>query len=316
MSEIILITGPTATGKTLIADKLCHLLDGKAEIISADSRQVYKYLKVGTNLTPTETPQHLVSFIEPDIFYSAQNFAEDAQLIIKQLFNSKKIPVIAGGTGLYIKAVMEGGLMPLPEADPEIRNRLNKFTTEELYLRLKKVDPLSAEKNRANPQRLKRAIEIYEITGSPMSEIILNHKKKLPGIAFDKEQPRFISFGLFYSDKNFYRKVISERADKMVSNSGGRENIIEEARKVTTELGYKRSSPALSAIGYREVFDYIDGKITFNTLKEKIISATVKYAKRQMTWFRHQTPPQRWIDVSEYHDFDADKIAKRILENF
>jgi len=315
MSQILLITGPTATGKTIVADNLCRYFNGKAEIISADSRQVYKYLKVGTNLTPTETPQHLVSFIEPDVFYSAQNFAEDAQRIIKQLLSSKKLPVVVGGTGLYIKALMEGGLMPLPEASPEIRKHLSQFTTEELYLRLKKVDPLSAEKNRANPQRLKRAIEIYEITGRPMSEIILNHKKKMAGINFKKKQPRFISFGLFYSDKNFYKKVISERTDKMLCDSDGKENIIEEARRLTTELGYKRSSPALSAIGYREAFDYIDGKITFNTLKEKIISATLKYAKRQMTWFRHQTPPQHWIDLSEFHKFETDKIAKRILEN-
>jgi len=312
--KIIVITGPTGTGKTLIADTICQML-GNGEIISADSRQIYKHLEIGTNLTYTRSPQHLISFLELDQNYSAQEFTKDATSIINKLINSDdKSPLIVGGTGLYLKALFEGGLTPLPEGNAEIRKQLNTLSTEELYEQLLRIDEPSARKNRHNPQRLKRALEIYKITGRTMTDIIKENEN--PGLSALKiaERKKYLTFGLYYKDKNLYKSIITDRTDKMLK---GKRTIIEEALYATEKLKYPRTAPAFSSIGYRATFNYIDGKISLQKLKETIISDTLKYAKRQLTWFRHQTPPDIWIELSEFTtNFDPRKIAEQILDTY
>lgn len=292
MSKYIVVTGPTGSGKTAVADAICEAAGG--EIISADSRQVYKGLDVGTNLSPTRAPQHLVSFLSPEKTYSAAEFFEAASTAERDIAARGKLPVIAGGTGLYIKTLFDGGLDAMPSADYALRARMSGLSTAGIYEKLKSVDPVSADKNIGNPQRLLRALEVFELTGVPMS------MRRDPARRGSR-RARYCCAGLFM-ERNILRAGLSARARRMVS--GG---LIEETRRVLRE-GHPRSCPAFSGIGYRAVFDFIDGKIDSETLIERIAVDTIKYAKRQATWFRTQTPPDKWYDASQPAAVTASQI--------
>ncbi|MCX5781451.1 MAG: tRNA (adenosine(37)-N6)-dimethylallyltransferase MiaA [Elusimicrobia bacterium] len=305
---VIAIVGPTASGKTGVAAALSKRVDG--EIISADSRQVYKYLDIGTNKSGfwdnekkmrlfKDVPQHLTDIIEPDETFSAGDFARVAFEKIKYLQQNKKVPIIAGGTGLYLKALMDG-LAPMPEKNEEIRKalreKLEKKGIEYLYDELKKIDPESAEKNKDNPHRLIRAIEVFKATGVPISEL---QKKTSPS------KEKFIQFGLNYQREMLYKRI-NERSIRML-NSG----MIEETEKVL-RMGYSKSSEAFKSIGYNSVLKYLDKKISKDNLIETLQRDTRHYAKRQMTWFR-KDKRINWINLNENQSSDeniADLIFK------
>ncbi|OGS10079.1 MAG: tRNA (adenosine(37)-N6)-dimethylallyltransferase MiaA [Elusimicrobia bacterium RIFOXYA1_FULL_47_7] len=306
----IILTGATASGKTAVGAELAKILKG--EIISADSRQVYRYLDIGTNKAGQwdaekslrvykGIPQHLTDIIEPDGYFSAGDFRKAAVSAIKKIEKKSRLPIIAGGTGLYIKALSEG-LNELPEKDDAIRNELKemfeKHGAKYLYDKLSAVDAESAEKNKSNPQRLIRALEVYRISGVPISEW---HKKP------KKPAGEFLQFGLLWDKEELYSNI-EKRSAEMLKNG-----MIDEAKKVLS-LGFKKDCPGLSGIGYSRVIDFLEEKISLDETAALISLDPRHYAKRQMTWFR-KNPNIRWIKVSG-RSFDpvstASKIAKSI----
>jgi tRNA dimethylallyltransferase len=267
MIQIIVISGPTASGKTALAAHLCEKL--QTEIISADSRQVYKYLDIGTN-KDLSISQHLINIIEPDKKYSAAEFALEAGKIIKGVNKRGKTAIVSGGTGLYIKALLYG-LDDMPPSDEKLRSELARFSAGELYEKLYKTDPQAAQKNKSNPQRLLRSLEINILTGRPQSAHYTPKKPKY----------NFKHFTLAPERKTLYERI-NTRCAQMIKNG-----MIEETKKVLS-MGYAKNCYGLSGIGYRHAVEYIDGEITKAVMLEKFMQDTRNYAKRQITWFSHQ----------------------------
>lgn len=283
-NQTIIISGPTAVGKTSVALELCKKLDG--EIISADSRQVYKYLDIGTNKEGKlkgnirqidGINQYLTDIIAPNEKYNAKNFEIDAQKYENIILNNGKVPIVVGGTGLYLKSFLYG-LDDLPNANEDIRKEIENLVLEKglnfVYDLLFEVDPNSAQKNKGNTQRIIRAYEIYKITGMTMTQLLKNSKKT-------EKKKKFKHFLLLKNRENLYKKI-NERCVKMI-NSG----MIEETKKVL-DMGYKANCYGLTGIGYRDIIKYFNNEISKNELIEKFAQDTRQYAKRQITWFRKQ----------------------------
>jgi tRNA dimethylallyltransferase len=212
----------------------------------------------------------LTDLIEPDKTYSAADFATDADAKISQICCGGKLPVIVGGTGLYIKALLYG-LDEMPAADENLRKELSEKTAVELYEELLKLDKESAEKNKKNPQRLLRALEVNILSGKTMAQ------------HFTQKKPRydFIHYTISVEPEILYKRI-NERCKKMLENG-----MIEETQKVL-HMGYSAECPALSGIGYRDIIKFLDGKISKETLLENFSKDTRHYAKRQNTWFKAQ----------------------------
>jgi tRNA dimethylallyltransferase len=277
-NAIIIISGSTASGKTKKAVEICKEIGG--EIISCDSRQVYKYLDVGTNKKGVfiqngirkigRICQFLTDIINPNENYNAMEFVKDADLKIFEIVQNGKVPVVVGGTGLYIKALLYG-LDEMPKSDQFVRKELKSKTQWELYESLLKLDPEAADKNKRNPQRLLRALEINMLSGKTMKAFI---KPKAPRYNF-KHYSLIVENGILYDRINSRCKMMIEKG------------MIEETVKVL-DMGYDKNCPALSGIGYKHIVQYLDKKIS----KEELIMAFAKdtrhYAKRQKTWFKAQ----------------------------
>lgn len=307
MRAVIVIAGPTGSGKTAVAAALARRLNG--EIISADSRQVYTYLDVGTNKAgewdPAAKlryaggiPQHLTDIIEPSGTFNAGEFARRAHGIIAGLQKEGKTPIVAGGTGLYVKALIDG-LAPLPERDEKVRAALNKELErsgkEHLYERLKAVDPVSAEKNRGNPQRIVRALEVFELTGKPLSA--WHGETKAP-------EGAFLQFGLAW-ERAELNAAIDRRSEDMLSSG-----MIDETKKVLS-LGFPPDCPGLQSLGYRKMIEYLEGRVTREELALSLKTDTRQYAKRQMTWFKRDGRID-WIPVRAA-TFDPERAADIIF---
>ena len=277
------ITGPTASGKTALSLGLAEKLN--AEIISCDSMQIYKGMDIGTAKATKEerarAPHHLIDFLSPLESYSAENYRADAIDVAKNIISRGKIPLFVGGTGLYIDTVKRGAAPDSPESDPEYRERiLSSLKTDEdihaLWERLKSVDPESAEKiHENNVKRVIRALEIYDKTGKPKSQL-------------DKESLTYQSevfVGMitidFLDRENLYRRV-DMRVDMMME-----EGLLSEVESLYRG-GLLSGGTASQAIGYKELVDYIEGRCTLAEAVENLKLASRKYAKRQLTWFRHE----------------------------
>lgn len=303
----IILLGPTGSGKTEIAAELCKLSDG--EIISADSRQVYKTLDIGTNKAGEwdnklkvrvykDIPQHLTDLISPDMTFSAGEFALLAEKAIENLIKQGITPIITGGTGLYIKALVDG-LSDLPEADPEIREELtkelNSLGKEHLYKNLLAIDPVSAQKNKDNPQRLIRALEVFQITGKPISELQ----------AIKPENKReFLQFGLAWDREELYANL-DKRSDIMLSSG-----MIEETKLMLKNFG--ENAPALKGIGYGHIIKHLNKQLSYANMEMLFKRDMRRYAKRQMTWFRRD-PRINWINLDK-STFNPPVIAKQIFK--
>ena len=283
MEKIIVIAGPTGSGKTALAAKLARKLNG--EIISADSRQVYRHLDIGTNKEILSVPQHLIDIIDPDETFSAGQFVKRAEELILKIRNSGKRPMIVGGTGLYIKALIDG-LAELPDRNEAIRRELNELLSERgkehLYEKLKEFDPASAEANRGNPQRLIRAIEVFKLTGIPVSELHKNTKGS-------KEE--FLQFALNTGKEELYQRI-DARSDVMLESG-----MIEETKKVL-EMGFPEDSPGLQGLGYRDTVRYLKNELTLDELRALLGAGNRKYAKRQLTWFKADARI-KWLDAEK-----------------
>ena len=308
---VIVITGPTASGKTDIASRLCKHING--EIISADSRQIYRYLDIGTNksgnydslkrlrLTSVGIPQHLTDIIDPDESFSAGGFVREASLLIKQLTASGKTPVIVGGTGLYIRALVQG-LAPLPPRNDETRlaiiSELETQGIDHIYYKLKKLDPDNAEKNRLNPQRLVRALEICLLTGKPVSEL---HAQT------QKPEWQFLQFAVEWQREELYLNI-DNRSKQMLSSG-----MIEETKNILS-MGYDKDCAGFGSLGYRHVIDFLSGGVPIEDTQKLISIDTRHYAKRQMTWFRREADIH-WIKAKK-ESFDPSVIAAEIANKY
>ncbi len=274
--KFITVQGPTASGKTSLALKLAKELD--TEIISADSRQVYRYMDIGTakptRLEMAGIPHHLIDVVDPDESYSAGRFTDEAGAIVRRLNSEEKIPIIAGGTGFYIRA-LQNGLFESPKVDEDLRQRLMQQAEAEpvrVFERLREVDPISAGRVHPNDiKRVVRALEIYEQTGMSMSE----HWKH------QQEEYRCNSFNiLIQPGRDVLYERIDGRFDDMMKNG-----FLDEVKRLL-EMGYKSEDPGMNAVGYRELVDWLhdggDFKAAIDLAKQK----SRNYAKRQMTWYR------------------------------
>jgi len=293
MDKIIVIAGPTGSGKTALALKLAGKLN--CEIISADSRQVYKYLDVGTNKEiSADVPQYLTDIIEPDETFSAGQFVKLAEQAIKKIRDSGKRPLIVGGTGLYIKALIDG-LAELPDRDEPLRRELNELLSERgkeyLYEKLKELDPVSAEKNRGNPQRLIRALEVHELTGVPISELHKNTKGSAE---------TFLQFAINTGKEELYKRLDKRSAAMLESG------MIEETKKVL-DMGFAEDSPGLQGLGYRDTVRYLKHELTLDELRELLRTGNRRYAKRQLTWFKND-PRIKWLEAENIANLLTDLL--------
>ncbi|MCD6288117.1 MAG: tRNA (adenosine(37)-N6)-dimethylallyltransferase MiaA [Candidatus Hydrogenedentes bacterium] len=307
--EIVLIVGPTAVGKTRLGICLAERLS--TEIISADAMQVYRGLDIGTAApTPADRARvvhHLVGSSELTDQYSAAEFARDARTIIDRLWAKGRIPVVVGGSGLYVRALVDG-LFPGPAADADIRARLNREAAEQgvesLHNRLAAVDPESAARIAVKDlRRIVRALEVFELTGVPISEMQKTHKitTKTDGLLSHR-------FGLDMDRTALYARI-DERVEKMCGLG-----FIEEVRGLV-ETGHTADLERIGALGYREMMAYLRGETDLETAKSLMARNTRRYAKRQMTWFR-KDKRIKWLTVTDTTDFNelADTVVKDVLQ--
>jgi len=293
---VVVIVGPTCSGKTNLSLKLAQLIP--SEIISADSRQFYKLLDIGTAKPSKEqlqkVPHHLIDFLDPSENYDVSKFENDANEIIDQIHKKNKTPSVVGGSGLYIKALIDG-IFDSAEKDEEYRMELTQnrkdFGNEFLYEELKKVDLTSAEKMiPQNWKRVMRALEVFHTTGEPI------WKHHLKQSTQTEKKYLFRQYGLNWDRKILYENI-NYRVDWMIENG-----LIEEVKTILN-LGYDKSLNSLNTVGYKEIIQYLDGINSLERSVELIKRNTRHYAKRQMTWFR-KDKRIHWFEVNDSNEMD------------
>ncbi len=302
--NVIVIVGPTCSGKSNLALKLAEQLN--TEIISADSRQFFKYLDIGTaKPTPEDLNKikhHFMNFLNPDDEYNVSRFEVDAEKIINLLLDDNKTPIVAGGSGLYIKALING-IFNSADKDEDYRNKLNQKRKELgnkfLYEELKKVDPVSAAKMLPqNWKRVLRSLEVYHLTGEPIWK---HHQKQ-------NEKSKFIfhQFGLMW-DRELLYKNINKRVDKMIERG-----LVAEVERILA-LGYDKQINSLNTVGYKEIIEFLAGNINLERAIELIKRNTRHYAKRQLTWFK-KDERIKWFNINSSDELE--KIERKIVQIF
>lgn len=294
---MIVITGPTATGKTDFSLKLAREVGG--EVISADSMQVYKGLDVGTDKVSKavreEIPHHLIDVVEPTEKFSVADFVREADRAVEEIWKRGKYPIVVGGTGLYIKALLYG-LPQTPPSDPALREELKRVPTEELFKEALKVCPEYAEKVGPNDRkRLIRAVEVFRLTGKPIT-------------AFKQwsDTPRypFLGYFLFRNRDELYKRIENRVEDQV------RRGLLEEAKWL---LSLGEDLTALQALGYKEMAGFLQGKASLEEAKRLLKRRTKEFAKRQFTWFRKEKG-FKWVNLSEISEEELLEIIKRELK--
>ena len=301
---VIVIVGPTCSGKTNLGILLAKILH--SEVISADSRQFYKKLNLGTAKPDSKqlaaVDHHFINFLEPDESYNVSDFEKQAEEKIENLLSSYLIPIVVGGSGLYIKALVDG-IFDTADKDFEYRQKLlsykNQFGNEYIYNLLKETDPVSA--SRMLPQnwkRVMRALEVYHISGEPIWK---HHERQR------KEQKyNFTQIGLNWDRKTLYNNI-NERVDKMLE-----EGLVEEVKGLLAE-GYNKKLNSLNTVGYKEIISFLNNEFTLERAIELIKRNTRRYAKRQITWFRKDDRIE-WFDIDQETELEI--IAKNIALRF
>lgn len=295
MDNVIVIVGPTASGKTKTAVELALHIGG--EIISADSMQIYKYMDIGT-AKPTEQERkgikhYLIDEVAPDREFSVACFRTLALRYIEEITGKNKIPIVVGGTGLYINSLIYNIKFTEINTDKEIRNHLENIAREKgneyLHNMLKDIDPETAGKVHVNDtRRIVRAIEVFKTTGKPMSY----HRE-----ASRLEEPayNYTIFGIRLERKKLYERI-NKRVDEMMERG-----LVEEVKQLM-DIGYDKRPVAMQALGYKEILWYLKGKATLGEAVDLLKRDTRRYAKRQMTWF-NSIENIVWLDIDEdYHE--------------
>jgi len=296
--SVLIIAGPTASGKSALAIELAKKING--EIISADSMQVYKYMNIGTAKASkkelSEIKHHLIDVLYPDEPFSVAVFKEMAENAIKDISERGKIPIIAGGTGFYINALLYGTDFSSAEkeADDSYRNHLLTLAEEKgkeyIHAMLFEVDPEAAEKIHFNNiKRVIRALEFYHETGTKISEHNKNEKSR------DKAYHDFMF--VLHMNRDILYDRINQRVDQMIE-----EGLVKEVHGLL-HMGYDRSLISMQGLGYKEIIRYIDGECTLEEAVDTLKQSTRHFAKRQITWFKHQNEAI-WLDVLKHEDIN------------
>lgn len=277
-NKVIAVVGATASGKTAYAVELARRVNG--EIISADSRLVYKGLDIGTAKPDMDErfgiPHYMIDIVEPEVDYSVGLYANEARNIIEDIISRGKIPVIAGGTGLYFRILLENYDLPKINPDYELRETLSKLSFAELYEMLVNLDAEAAKLVVQNDKRRAvRFIEIVKLIGLPVSEA-----RGLKEPEFEVEW-----IGLNYPREELYDRI-NRRVDLMIE-----QGLVDETKNLLAKHG--RINNIINTIGYREITSYLDGELTLEEAKDKLKQNTRNYAKRQLTWFR-KNPDIKW----------------------
>lgn len=304
MEPVIVIVGPTASGKTGLSIELAKTIGGS--VISADSMQIYKYMDIGT-AKPDEAEKsgithYLIDEVNPDENFSVAKFSELASGYIEKIITEGKRPIIAGGTGLYINSLIYNINFSETICDEALREMLKCEALEKgnrfLFEKLQKIDPVAASKIHENDvKRVIRAIEVYTHTQKPISE----HEKQS---RLEPPPYRYFIFGLDWDREKLYERI-ERRVDKMLENG-----LVEEVKKLV-EMGYDKGTTAMQGIGYKEILSYLKGEHSLEETVYILKRDTRHYAKRQLTWFR-RIKEIKWLNVDENSDFT--KLSKNIIQ--
>lgn len=288
--KVIVICGPTASGKTALSIELAKKING--EIISSDSMQIYKDMDIGT-AKPTkqemqETKHYLLDFVEPDQRYSVAQFKKDAEKAIEEILAKNKVPIIVGGTGLYVDSLIYGIEYQEIELDKKYREELEEKAQKEgletLYEQAQKIDPQAMEKISANDKkRILRILEIYHSTGKTKTQQEIESRKN--EVKYD-----YKVFALNMEREKLYERI-NKRVDIMI-----KQGLIQEVENLCSK--YTEFPTAMQGLGYKEVVEYLQGKISEQEMIEKIKMETRRYAKRQLTWFR-KNKQTIWLDATK-----------------
>ena len=272
------LLGPTASGKSALAVKMAEKLP--VEIVSLDSALVYRGMDIGTAKPGTElraqVPHHLIDIIDPDRSYSAGKWRADAIRVVGEIFERKALPLIVGGTMLYYRA-LTAGLDALPQADARVRAEIDTMAAERgwpaVHAELAKVDPASAQRVKPNdPQRIQRALEVWKLTGKPLSS--------LQGVA-GPQLPFDVKGIALLPDRGVLHQRIAARFDAMLKLG-----LVEEVKRLRKDYRLEASMPSMRAVGYRQVWEFLEGETDRNLMRERAVAATRQLAKRQYTWLR------------------------------
>jgi len=272
--------GPTASGKSSLAAEIARYFP--VEILSVDSAQVYRYMNIGS-AKPDKSiraaiPHHLIDLIDPDEHYSAARFREDALSTMHEITTRGNIPLLVGGTMLYFK-VLQRGLASMPSADNDIRKELEQIAREQgwpaMHAVLSQLDPVAAGRIQLNDsQRIQRALEVYYLTGRPMSELLAQQQD-------DNFPYRICNIALLPSDRSVLHERIRQRFERMLEIG-----LIDEVRFIRDQFAITIDTPSMKCVGYRQVNMYLDDQISLTKMREMGVFATRQLAKRQLTWLR------------------------------
>ena len=284
--QLVAIVGPTATGKSRLALNLAQTFDG--EIVSADSRQVYRHMDIGTAKPGYEelslAPHHLINIINPDENFSLSQYQELAYQAIGDIQERNKLALLAGGSGLYIRSIVEGWRIPQVPPDPELRQSLEekaRADKDDLYQQLVKVDPLGGQRiDPRNIRRLTRALEVYRSTNIPFSQLQ------------NKQDPPFevLIIGLTTDRAELYRRI-DTRVDEMIE-----QGLVEEVKKLVN-VGYDSDLPAMSGIGYKQITSFLRDETTLPAAIQQIKFETHRFVRHQYNWFQLKDDRIHWFDI-------------------
>ena len=287
--KVVVIVGPTASGKTAVSIELAKKING--EIISADSMQIYKYMDIGTAKPTLDERQgikhYMLDVVMPDETFNVAKYKKMAEEAIEEILKKGKVPIIVGGTGLYVNTLVDGIEFADVPGDEEYKNELIEKAYREgamsIYKELEKVDSESAKKiDPNNIRRVARALEIYKLTGKTKTQLDIESRKE---VKYD-----YRLFGMEWDRETLYNRI-DLRVDKMIEAG-----LINEVRNVTEK--FKISNTAVQGLGYKEVIEYLNGNISYEEMIEKLKLETRHYAKRQLTWFRRDKRI-KWIKPDE-----------------
>jgi len=296
----IFLMGPTGSGKTAVALELAQHLP--CEIISVDSAQIYRHMDIGTAkpdaATLSRAPHHLISIIDPTERYSAAQFRADALRLMAEISERNRVPLLVGGTMLYFQTLREG-LSELPQADPAIRAVIDSMAQgagwPAVHAELSRIDPVTAARlEPTDSQRIQRALEIFYLTGQPMSQILL--QSEIAALPY-----RAVSIALIPGERAVLHQLIFERFNRMLMAG-----LIEETKWLRANYALQDSMPSMRCVGYRQVWQYLEGDFGYHELPAKGTAATRQLAKRQMTWLRSMQ------DVESFDCFAAN-LPQRVL---
>lgn len=297
--KLVVLTGPTAVGKTKLSIELAKKIGG--EIISADSCQVYKHMDIGSAKIHLEEmegiPHYLIDELEPDEEFNVVVFQQKTKQYMEEIYKRGHVPILVGGTGFYIQAVLYDIDFSKDDDNHQIREELEVLAKEKgaeyMHRELRKIDPASADAIHANNvKRVIRALEYYKLTGKKISEHNEEQRKK--------DSPYDFSYFVLNDHRELLYERIDKRVDEMVT-----EGLLEEVQKLKS-MGYDRSLVSMQALGYKEILSYLEGEISLEEAIYIIKRDTRHFAKRQITWFKREKEVT-WVNKPEF-DYDNDKI--------